>query len=123
MVTTLPTAQTAKTSQRLKTLYLSLAILSLVISWGIFLQFLLSDGASFSSFFQQALANPVATLISSDILLSAPIFFIFAGVELKRLGMPTNRLALYILGTSSVGVCFGLSLFLYQREAWMARQL
>lgn len=123
MTTTLSNAKTAKTSQRLKTLYLMLAILSVVISWGIFLQFLLSEGASFSRFFQQSLANPVAALLSSDILLSAPIFFLFASVELKRLGMPANRLALYILGTFSVGVCFGLSLFLYQREAWIARQL
>jgi len=121
MTTTLPTAATVKTSQRLKTLYLGMAIFSLIVSWGIFLQFLLAEGASLGSFFQQAFANPVTTLLASDILISAPILFLFAGVELKRLGMPTNRLALYILGTFSVGVCFSLSLFLYQREAWMAR--
>lgn len=98
-------------------LYLVFVILSLLISWGIFAQFLGADGASLSAFFEQALATPVARLLSSDIILSALIFFTFAHKELKRLGMPHYWLVLYILGTCSVGICFGLSLFLYQREA------
>lgn len=100
-------------------LYGTCVVLSVIISWGIFSQFLFSDGASLSSFFQQAFATPVATLISSDIVLSALIFWAFAHIELKRLGMPANRLLLYVLVTCSVGICGGLSLFLYQRERWV----
>ncbi|WP_158535137.1 DUF2834 domain-containing protein [Acaryochloris thomasi] len=105
-------------SQGLSKIYLIFIILSLVISWGIFLQFLLSGEASVSLFFEQALATPVSRLLSSDIAISAFIFFIFAYVELKRFQMPSNLLVIYILGTFSVGICFGLSLFLYQRETW-----
>jgi hypothetical protein len=110
------TTQSRPASFALSKLYLVLAIFSLLISWGIFSQFLLSDGASIAAF-----ASPTATLISSDILITAPIFWIFAYQELKRLGMPVNWLALYGVATSSVGICFALSLFLYQREVWLQR--
>ncbi len=105
----------------LKTLYLALTVVSLVVSWGIFLQFLLSGEASIAVFFQQALANPISILFSSDVIISAIVFFAFAYVELKRLGMSPNRLAVYFVTTFSIGVCFSLALFLYQRESWLSR--
>jgi Terpene cyclase DEP1 len=113
------TTQQRHPSLGLSRLYLVFVTLSLLISWGIFAQFLWADGVSLSAFFEQALATPVARLLSSDIILSALIFFTFAHKELKRLGMPNYWLAVYMLGTFSVGVCFGLALFLYQREAWV----
>ena len=94
-------------------------VLSVVISWAIFLQFLLSGDASISSFFDQAFSTSVSTLLSSDIIITAVIFFAFARIELKRLGMPANRLALYALATCCIGICCSLSLFLYQREQWL----
>ncbi len=115
------TTQQRNSSNGLSMLYLVFVILSLLVSWGIFSEFLFSSDASISAFFQQAFATPISTLISSDILISAPIFWVFAYKELKRLGMPLNWLALYIVGTSSVGICFALSLFLYQREVWLQR--
>jgi Terpene cyclase DEP1 len=115
------TTQSRPASFALSKLYLVLAIFSLLISWGIFSQFLFSDGASIATFFQQAFASPIATLISSDILITAPIFWVFAYQELKRLGMPLSWLALYGVATSSVGICFALSLFLYQREVRLQR--
>ena len=102
-------------------LYAFLILLSVVISWGIFFQFLTLEDASFSTFFAQAFATPAATLVSSDVILSAIIFLTFARIELKRLGMPANRLALYVLFTCTVGVCGSLSVFLYQRERWLER--
>lgn len=105
-------------SSSLSTFYLLCLIVSISVSWGIFLQFLTSDQASFAHFFELALANSVSTLLSSDILLTALIFLLFARKELSRLGMPSNRLAIYFLVTFSVGICASLSLFLYQREVW-----
>lgn len=102
----------------LETIYLFLFILSVVVSWGIFSAFLFSGNASASTFFQQAFESPISTLISSDILICAPILLIFARAELNRLGMPANRLLLYTLVTFSVGICGSLSLFLHQREVW-----
>lgn len=93
--------------------------LSIVISWGIFASFLLSGNASVSSFFNQAFDTSISTLLSSDIIITDIIFLAFARIELKRLGMPANRLALYALAACSVGICCSLSLFLYQRERWL----
>ncbi|MEM9947052.1 MAG: DUF2834 domain-containing protein [Cyanobacteria bacterium P01_D01_bin.36] len=104
-----------------KHFYLICSIVSLIISWAIFAQFLLSSEASVSSFFTQTFATPIATLVSSDVILSALIFLTFTRIEIKRLNMPANRLAIYTLSTFSVGVCFALALFLYQREDWLSR--
>ena len=95
-------------------------VLSVIISWGIFSQFLLSGDASIDSFFSQAFSTSISTLLSSDIIITAVIFLAFARIELKRLGMPANRLALYALATCCVGICCSLSLFLYQRERWLS---
>ena len=112
---------TTKASSTQTTIYLLCFIVSVVVSWGVFSQFLISDHASFLHFFEVAFANPVSTLLSSDILLTAPIFLFFANRELRQLGMPSNRLAIYIVATGCIGVCGGLSLFLYQREVWLTR--
>ncbi len=113
------TKKLAPHSQSLKVIYLLCTALSILISWGIFSQFFLAGNASIAAFFQQAFQTPVATLVSSDVLLSLIIFIIFAYAELNRLNMPSNKLLLYVLVGSSVGVCCALSLFLYQREAWL----
>ncbi len=115
------TAQKRMPAQTTQKIYLVCAVLSVVISWGLALQFLLLGDASFALFFQQVFANPAATLASSDVILSALILFVCIYIELRRLGQPANRLAIYVLATLSVGVCFALSLFLYQRESWLAR--
>ncbi|MEL6470942.1 MAG: DUF2834 domain-containing protein [Cyanobacteria bacterium J06623_4] len=116
----LPTA--ANRSANYNAIYFICSVVSLVISWSIFAQFLFSGTASVDGFFAEAFATPVATLVSSDVLLSAVIFLIWARVELKRLGMPSSRMVIYAIATFSVGVCFGLSLFLYQREDWLSRR-
>ena len=108
-------------SQRLKAFYFICIVVSVVVSWGIFSTFLTSGDAGIASFFAQAFASPVASLVSSDVLLSAVIFLAAARVELKRLNMPAYYFYLYLLATLSVGVCCSLSLFLYQREAHLCR--
>ncbi|MBE9028943.1 DUF2834 domain-containing protein [filamentous cyanobacterium LEGE 11480] len=107
-----------KPSRSYQTLYLIFAILSFVISWGIFLQFLLSGDASIGAFFRQCFGTHIASLLSSDILISFVILITFTAIELKRLDQPNYWIALYIAATWSVGICFALSLFLYQRETW-----
>jgi len=111
--------QTTPSVSRSSRFYAISVVLSVVISWGIFSQFLLSGDASIGHFFEQAFSTSVSTLLSSDIIITAVIFLTFARIELKRLGMPANRLALYALATCCVGICCGLALFLYQREQWL----
>lgn len=114
--------QTDKQASDRSRFYAICGVLSVIISWGIFSQFLLSGNASIDSFFNQAFSTSVSTLLSSDIIITAVIFLAFARIELKRLGMPANRLALYVLATCCVGICCSLSLFLYQREQWLNSQ-
>lgn len=114
--------QTDKRTSDRSRLYGICIVLSIIILWGIFSQFLLSSDASISSFFSQAFSTSVSTLLSSDIIITAVIFLTFAQIELRRLGMPANRLALYALVTCCVGICGSLSLFLYQREQWLNSQ-
>ena len=114
--------QTDKRASDKSRFYGICGVLSVIISWGIFSQFLLSGNASMSSFFSQAFSTSVSALLSTDIIITAAIFLVFARIELKRLGMPANRLALYALVTCCVGICGSLSLFLYQREQWLNSQ-
>ena len=114
-------SQTTRLNTDKSWFYALCTVFSVVISWGILSSFALSGDASVGSFFAQAFDTSIATLLSSDVIITAIIFLAFARVELKRLGMPASRLALYALATFSVGVCCSLSLFLYQRERWINR--
>ncbi len=114
--------QTDKQPSDRSRFYAICSVLSVIISWVTFSQFLLLGNASIGSFFGQAFGTSVSTLLSSDIIITAVIFLAFARIELKRLGMPINRLALYALVTCCVGICGSLSLFLYQREQWLNSQ-
>ena len=121
--TTHPTTLALPAGQpALKQFYLICTGLTVVISWGIFATFLGSGEASVGAFFQQAFGSAIATLVSSDVILSALILLFYIRIEIKRLGMPARSLALYILATFSVGVCGALALFLYRREAWLIEQ-
>lgn len=105
----------------LKFLYLGFMVLSAVVAWAIFLQFLFSGSASIDAFFQQTFATAISSLWASDVLVSALIFFTFSRIELKRLGAPTGWWVVYFVASFSIGLCFSISLFLYQRETWRAR--
>ena len=111
--------QTDKRPSDRSRFYAICSVLSVIVAWAIFSQFLLSGNASIGSFFGKAFSTSVSTLLSSDIIITAAIFLAFARIELKRLGMPANRLALYALVTCCVGICGSLSLFLCQREQWL----
>lgn len=105
----------------LKFLYLGFMVFSAVIAWAIFLQFLFSGSASVDAFFQQTFATAISGLWVSDVLISALIFFTFSRIELKRLGAPAGWWIIYFVASFSIGLCFSISLFLYQRETWLMR--
>ena len=102
----------------LRSLYLGFAILGAIAAWGSLLQFLFSGNASIDAFLQQSFATAISSLWTTDVLISAFVFFIFSRVELKRLGVPLSWWVIYAFATVVVGPCFSLSLFLYQRETW-----
>jgi hypothetical protein len=112
---------TTYSSNSLKPLYLFLAIAGSIAPWF----WLLQDPAvllSPSLFFQLTFANQIATAWVSDLLISASVFFIFASIELKRLGSSRLWMLLYLGLTFGVGLSCSLPLFLYRRELILARK-
>ncbi len=112
----------------LKTPYLLLAIAGSILPWF----WLLQDPAALMSptlFLQRTFANQIATAWASDLLISSIVFFAFAAIELKRLGVdsPGERLRqrlwilLYIGLTFGIGLSCSLPLFLYRRELILER--
>jgi hypothetical protein len=115
-----PKISTTRSFDSLKTLYLILAIAGSIAPWF----WLLQDSTALLSptlFCQRAFANNVATAISSDILISATVFFWFAAIELKRLNSAGVWILLYIGLTFGIGLSCALPLFMYRRELILAR--
>ncbi|PSB56167.1 DUF2834 domain-containing protein [Chamaesiphon polymorphus] len=108
-------------SFNLKTFYLILTIVGSIVPWF----WLLQDPAALLSptlFLQRTFANNISTTWASDLLISASVFFIFASIELKRLGSSSLGLLLYVVLTFGIGLSCSLPLFLYRREQILERK-
>lgn len=111
---------TTQAFNSLKTLYLLLTVVGAIAPWFWLLQdpfTLLSPGL----FLQRAFSNNIATAFTTDLLLSADVFFCFVWIELRRLHISRLWLLLYIGLTFGVGLSCSLPLFLYRREQLLKR--
>lgn len=89
----------------MKPIYIALAVI------GFFLPLSQIPGMNLDTFFQQAFANRVSTMISFDLLISSLVFWIF----LFRQQAVRHRWA-YVAMTLLVGLSFSLPMFLLARE-------
>lgn len=96
--------------------YLGFLILGSVVPWLFLFQFVQQSGLSLVTFLQQALANPVAIALTSDLLISTLVFFYFAWVELPQLKLSRWWWGLCAIATLAVGLSCSLPLFLYLRQ-------
>ena len=96
-----------------RNVYFVLAILGLVLPYGVFLPWVLEHGLDVSLFFSELLANDVAKTTALDFMMATIAVIAFIIFESKKLGMKT--MAISILATL-VAVGFGLALFLCLRE-------
>jgi hypothetical protein len=106
---------TKNQSSSLKTIYLLLAFAGSIAPWFWFLQ----DSTALvylPLFFERAFANNVASGLTSDLVISSLVFFSFAWIELKRLGVSRMWLIIYIGLTFGIGLSCSLPCFLYYRE-------
>lgn len=106
---------TTHTSISPRSLYLLLTIAGSIAPWF----WLLQDPSSLLSpalFLHHAFANPIATALTIDLLISAIAFFYFVWIELKRLNRSRSWLILYVGLTVGVGLSCSLPFFLYRRE-------
>jgi len=96
-----------------KTLYLSLCVVGIVLSYWQFIPWLIANGMNFSLFFQQLFASRISSFFAMDVLVSAIALMIF--VRQERLSGTARWLPLIAVVT--VGVSLALPLFLYLRQS------
>lgn len=98
----------------LSRLYLGLSGVGAVLPLAVFWPFVREHGWAPRTFFAQVFANPASSAFATDLTLTALIFWLFAIVESRR--QRVRHLWLPLLGSATIGVSFGLPLFLYLRE-------
>ncbi|TQF70076.1 DUF2834 domain-containing protein [Pseudoalteromonas luteoviolacea] len=94
--------------------YLILALLGLFIPYSAFLPWLLNNGLDISLLLDTAVSNQVSQFAWLDVLVSAVVIIGFILVDGHRKQIKHRYLAVF--GTVTVGVSFGLPLYLYLRE-------
>lgn len=99
----------------LRTVYLVLCVLGLVLPYSQFIPFLLEHGFDVPLFFQQLFSNWIGGFFGFDVIVSSIVLMVFIVSEAKRLEI--KHIWAPIVATLSVGVSLGLPLFLYMRCA------
>jgi len=97
----------------LKYLYGLLAILGLILPYGAFLPWLLDNGLDIRALIIEASSTRISAFAWLDVLIAAVALLVFIWTDGRRQGM--QHLWLPTLGTCTVGVSFGLPLFLLMR--------
>jgi len=90
------------------------AVVGAVLTYVIFVPYLIEHGLNLADLAQHAVGNPIAGLLTLDIVLSSLVFWDFMRVESKRLGLRGWRLL--IIPNLLVGLSCALPLFLLWRE-------
>ncbi len=97
-----------------KTVYLALTLVGIIMPYSYFVPWSLENGLDFTAFMTLATANPLSTMLTWDVGISAVALTVFALAHLTSLG--GGRIAAVIAGTFLIGVSCGLPLLLYFRE-------
>ncbi|MGD1934650.1 MAG: DUF2834 domain-containing protein [Candidatus Phaeomarinobacter sp.] len=98
-----------------KTLYLALTIIGVIMPYLYFVPWFLDNPGDIVGFLTLATANPIATMLTWDIVISAIALTVFALAHLTQLG--AGKIIMVIAGTFLIGVSCGLPLLLYFRES------
>jgi hypothetical protein len=106
---------------RRRSVYATLCVAGTILPYWQLLPFLLDHGADIRLFFAQAFANRVSGAFAIDVMVSSVVLWVFVAAEGRRLGM--KHLWMPIVANIAVGVCLGLPLFLYFREAHLPTSL
>ena len=98
----------------MKNIYLLLMIVGLVLPYSQFMGWLGENGIDPGLLTEEIINSKLSLFAWLDVVISAIVLIVFILYEGQKLKM--NRLWIPIVGTLSVGVSFGLPLFLYLRE-------
>ena len=97
-----------------KNLYLTFAILGLIVPYYFLFKFLSANGFDLPLLIQQLFANNISSFFAVDLVISIIVFWIYMVAEANKMQM--KNWWLYILASLTVGLSFALPLFLYFRE-------
>jgi Terpene cyclase DEP1 len=106
---------------KLKTVYLLLCVVGLVLPYTQFVPWVAENGLHLRLFFGQLFANRVGAFFGMDVLVSALTLMVFASAEGRRLKLGASARWLTLAAVLTVGVSLGLPLFLYLRERELER--
>ena len=97
-----------------RNLYLLLCVLGIVLPYSQFIPFVREHGLNLRLIFEQLFSNRIGGFFGLDVVVSSVVLWVFVAVEGRRAKM--KYLWAPIVANLTVGVCFGLPLFLYLRE-------
>ncbi len=99
----------------MKRVYLVLCVLGTVLPWWPLLGFFSDAGSvDLGGFLGAATANPVASGLSLDLVVSSVAFWCFLFVDGRRRGI--RRLWVFVAANLLIGLSLALPLYLYRRE-------
>lgn len=98
----------------MKTFYLVLTILGILLPYGALLPWLIENGLDLPYLIQQATANPISLVAWLDVIVSVFALIGFIFVDGKKHQIHGRYWAVF--GTLTVGVSCGLPLYLYLKE-------
>lgn len=102
----------------MKSIYSILCVLGVALPLSQFTPWLYQNGLNTPLFVSGAFGNRIAAFAWLDILISAVVVLVFIIWEGRRLGM--TKLWMLVVGLFSIGVSFGLPLFLLLRETHLS---
>ncbi|HCE3705901.1 TPA: DUF2834 domain-containing protein [Vibrio parahaemolyticus] len=94
--------------------YLVLSVLGVLLPYGAFIPWIATNGLDIGLLFSEAVANPISIFAWLDVLVAAIVLLGFIVVDGQRHKVKYRYFAVF--GTLSVGVSFGLPLYLYFKE-------
>ena len=104
---------------KLKTIYLGLCVLGVVLPYWQFVPWVMANGLNLPLMVQQLFANRISGFFGMDVLVSSLVLLVFMRSESKRLRVRGRWFP--VLALLTVGVSLALPLFLYLRELAMEK--
>ena len=99
---------------KLKTLYLVLCVVGVVLPYWQFVPWLAANGLHLPLFFQELFANRIGGFFGMDVLVSSVVLVVFMRAESAKLAIRGRWWP--VLALLTFGVSLALPLFLYMRE-------
>jgi hypothetical protein len=99
---------------KLKTLYLVLCVLGVVLPYWQFVPWVAANGRHLPLFLQQLFANRIGGFFGIDVIISSLVLVVFIRAESSKVGVRGRWWP--VLALLTVGVSLALPLFLYMRE-------